>query len=720
MIIRTVNFSVGVDSIVPQTKQYAGIQGDHCSTNLVFTLDDDLISQDYIYRVEMVDSMNKYKTTETLMVDLENRVLEVPLTRWWTQSVGLCEVRLVVSKLDFEYNEEFVLYSFPAHIYFESRLEGIYQERETEQGLTALIESVKDKSEKAYVASLNAEESSTKASTAAEYAISAADNANVAALKANNAAISANSADYSARNAANMANNAADYANQMAQAADNGERERKNSEAARVTAEQARVEAENTRVAAEGLREQAENQRQAGFMQFDGRITAVENGKADKSSLAETNLRVAEIGKDISDYKQVLSQLNPSQEAKQNTTDYGTVSLPANTANGQVDVSVGGVTATNLIQNGNFANGTTGWGANDSTRVVIDNILIHTANEGTLVPTMYQDMPIKPYAGQKVYVEALVEVSQDCTMFDIYTWTPETSATLVRFTTPTHSTYALYSGVVTHNVASSRDIGLYLRPWYSEDATNKVMKVKEVMAIDLTATFGADSEPTVEQCNKMFANWFDGTVSTPSAMRIVSENEDETERSEMYIPDCGELQSLPNGVCDEVVHNKLTGQWEHIKRIDNDGKTALPEPIITPINVTGTLISHPKGTIYAEPVLPVAGIYITEGIAVTNTDFPIDSMDQIVKIDFATGLETPVDVSQAVIAEDRLSFTHEDLSDGDIVFFTYYHSVTGTQPKISATYYDSRYTVKDSVNGKFYRWKIGVANGIPSLTVEEV
>ena len=59
-----------------------------------------------------------------------------------------------------------------------------------------------------------------------------------------------------------------------------------------------------------------------------------------------------------------------------------------------------------------------------------------------------------------------------------------------------------------------------------------------------------------------------------------------------------------------------------------------------------------------------------------------------------TGVETEVDVSQAVIAGDGLSFTHPDLIDGDIVFFTYYHAVEGTQPKIDVEYYDSRYTVK--------------------------
>ncbi len=116
----------------------------------------------------------------------------------------------------------------------------------------------------------------------------------------------------------------------------------------------------------------------------------------------------------------------------------------------------------------------------------------------------------------------------------------------------------------------------------------------------------------------------------------------------------------------------------------------------------------------------MAGIYTAEGISVMNTDFPIDRIERIAKLDFMTGLETEVDVSQAVIAGDGLSFTHPDLIDGDIVFFTYFHGIEGTEPNITVEYYDSRYTVKDSETEQFYRWKVSVANGVPSLEIVEV
>ena len=248
-----------------------------------------------------------------------------------------------------------------------------------------------------------------------------------------------------------------------------------------------------------------------------------------------------------------------------------------------------------------------------------------------------------------------------------------------------------------------------------------------------------------------------GTKSTISAGRLVSANEDETEKTYQYYPDCGLLRSLPNGTNDEIsgsVHTQRIGTKANVASgtvIDyadmadggqyyawnDEGETEtgvkgdtlgidateltyqLASPIVTPINVTGTLVGHPNGNVYWEPVLPVAGIY-TGGIAVTDTDFPIDYIEKISKIDFMTGVETEVDVGQAVIAGDGLSFTHAELADGDIVFFTYYHAAEGTQPEITTEYYDSRFVLKDSVTGKFYKVVESVANATLTRTLVEV
>lgn len=146
----------------------------------------------------------------------------------------------------------------------------------------------------------------------------------------------------------------------------------------------------------------------------------------------------------------------------------------------------------------------------------------------------------------------------------------------------------------------------------------------------------------------------------------------------------------------------------------------LATPVVTDIQTSGSLFGYPSGTVYVENVLPVAGLYEATGIKVTNSDFPIATLEKISKIDSVTGVETEVAVANAVISADKLSFTHPGLVAGDIVFFTYHHAVEGTVAETIINYYDSRYTIKDAGNGKFYQWKVTADNGVPTITLVEV
>ena len=120
----------------------------------------------------------------------------------------------------------------------------------------------------------------------------------------------------------------------------------------------------------------------------------------------------------------------------------------------------------------------------------------------------------------------------------------------------------------------------------------------------------------------------------------------------------------------------------------------LAEPVEIPIEVSGNIVSYPSGTIYIEHAVPDAGIY-TDKMSVLHQDLPIKALEKLSKIDFMTGLETELGVSDAVIAENKLSFTHPDLVEGDIVFsHTEYDRESTEETEIE--YYDSRYVIKDS------------------------
>ena len=138
-----------------------------------------------------------------------------------------------------------------------------------------------------------------------------------------------------------------------------------------------------------------------------------------------------------------------------------------------------------------------------------------------------------------------------------------------------------------------------------------------------------------------------------------------------------------------------------------------------PVQVSGTLTSYPNGTIYIERILPDAGIY-TDKITILHQDAPIKRLDKLSKVDFMTGVETELDINQAEISEDKLSFTHPELNAGDIVFFEYEYDVESTDGEAEVEYYDSRYVVKDDVTGKFYKWNVKVSNGTPTIELVEV
>ena len=118
----------------------------------------------------------------------------------------------------------------------------------------------------------------------------------------------------------------------------------------------------------------------------------------------------------------------------------------------------------------------------------------------------------------------------------------------------------------------------------------------------------------------------------------------------------------------------------------------LATSIVTTPLVAGTLYAYPSGTVHQEQYIADAGVYAS-GINITDTAFPIKTIESISKINYTTGEETSIDVATAVIAGNKLSFTHASLTDGDIVFFVYEYDLEGLPAEMQLTYYDARYPV---------------------------
>lgn len=184
--------------------------------------------------------------------------------------------------------------------------------------------------------------------------------------------------------------------------------------------------------------------------------------------------------------------------------------------------------------------------------------------------------------------------------------------------------------------------------------------------------------------------------------------------STLHLNSLHELRSLPNGVKDEIRPDGKGG-YELVKRV-SDTLEPLAEPETIPLSTSGNLTTYPSGTVYFEDVNTDAGVY-SDKFTITD-DLPIKELDVLTKLEDDT--EIDLDISQAVIAEDGLSFTHPDLTEGEIVFVEYYYDSEQPIGNNTVEHYDSRYIIKDETTGDFYKWTVGVDNGEPSIKLEGV
>lgn len=440
------------------------------------------------------------------------------------------------------------------------------------------------------------------------------------------------------------------------------------------------------------------------------------------------NLKIAKIEKELNDYKQTMASMNVNQEAKQKATGYGIVSLPKNAANGQVSVSVKGNTETDA--EGNIKSTVSAMRLKSVGKNLFDSdvapsythsscIYTKIDNGFNLSGSWFASFSIKPPKKNTYYT--LSATTTTITGTPVNKW-------VYRYT---DGTFGIFQNIGKRN---------------RTDASKTV---------DSVYVYVTDSSVTAS-CDYTNIQLEEGSTATPYEPYTESTQYITAKDEEGKIV---ELRSLPNGTQDEIrlsegkaiikIGTKTdvasgtvinytdmaengtyyawngNGETETGTKGDTLGIDAttliyqLAEPVEIPVQVSGTLVSYPSGTVYIEPYVADAGIY-TDKMEVLHQDLPIKTLEKLSKIDFTTGLETELDVSDAVISEDKLSFTHPDLVDGDIVFYTYEYDREGTEGETEIEYYDSRYVIKDSVTGKFYKWQITVANGVPSIELEEV
>ena len=215
--IRTLRVQADANGVRPSNPQYAGVQGEHNATRVIFALDEALLRAEYRYRFEFVDSMGGLDAGgEATPVDGE---LSCLLPEPWTRAGGCGTLRLCAVAAGADGQEEQVVYTLPALLTFATRESAGPLEDEVKSNLSALMTDAREATDAANEAAESANAAADKVDESVSSANTAAANANRAAASADASAATASAAAGGAQEAKEAADTAASGANTAAEQA---------------------------------------------------------------------------------------------------------------------------------------------------------------------------------------------------------------------------------------------------------------------------------------------------------------------------------------------------------------------------------------------------------------------------------------------------------------------------------------------------------------------
>lgn len=165
-----------------------------------------------------------------------------------------------------------------------------------------------------------------------------------------------------------------------------------------------------------------------------------------------------------------------------------------------------------LVQNGDFSNGTTGWFTDDTGAAsASDNVLTLTCNGSQAYVQACQYLPLT-LINHKVYVTVEIQqpsgnaITSAILLLQLYNGASLVSnITVASKTTFADDTWITLSGIVTVPNQTITQCLINTRAFCSSGAQ---VKVRRVMVTDLTQMFGAGNEPTGEEYRAMFPLYY--------------------------------------------------------------------------------------------------------------------------------------------------------------------------------------------------------------------
>lgn len=165
----------------------------------------------------------------------------------------------------------------------------------------------------------------------------------------------------------------------------------------------------------------------------------------------------------------------------------------------------------NLVSNGDFSNGTTGWSAICATHSVSSNILSNTGDGSTNYPYETQNGTL--VVGHKYYVSSTLRVTNSICVTIGYKF--DNNIIYSSINTPIQNQWYKNTGIVS---ATSTSMTYRIHHNYVDNATanGQIMQIQQAYAIDLTALFGASNEPSQSWCDQYLEFGTNYIVKTPT------------------------------------------------------------------------------------------------------------------------------------------------------------------------------------------------------------
>lgn len=256
------------------------------------------------------------------------------------------------------------------------------------------------------------------------------------------------------------------------------------------------------------------------------------------------------------------------------------IDVSANVVDGKLSMEQKGLTITNMVVNGDFSGGTTGWSASGGTIEINANgdLTSHTNaihNIAQALPSGYYEAT----ANQVWYVSFRARVTNaECSR--IYLAYQEYSDTTFKRTTDvnikvTPTSNEWYTGTIRFVLSANTDFNkLVIRiiHSYASVAAGRVCEVDHkygVSAYNLTA-LGLDHITDTDILAQLLP-YVDGTKSV-GKMGIQILDADDAVTQTIFLPAIG--NSLPNGVADSI--KTVADGWEHTKRVGEVDSTFTP------------------------------------------------------------------------------------------------------------------------------------------------